>query len=121
MINIPDLASIYHVPLQMVDQNIVPILTERLQLVIPVRIKPRRFMSRWRELADRSENMRRTVKIALVGKYTQLEDAYASVIKALGHAALAVNHKLVLTHIASTDLEEEQKRRVSQKKLTYTY
>ena len=35
--------------------------------------------------------------IALVGKYTQLEDSYASVIKALRHAAYAVNRKLKLT------------------------
>ena len=35
--------------------------------------------------------------IALVGKYTQLEDSYASVIKALRHAAYAVNKKLKLT------------------------
>ena len=34
--------------------------------------------------------------IVLVGKYTRLEDAYASVIKALQHASLAVNHRLDL-------------------------
>ena len=34
------------------------------------------------------------VEIALVGKYTKLEDAYASVIKALNHASLALNHRL---------------------------
>ncbi len=45
------------------------------------------------------------VAIALVGKYTQLEDAYASVIKALNHAALAVNCRLKLSYISSTDLE----------------
>ena len=49
------------------------------------------------------------VQIALVGKYTKLEDAYASVIKALDHAALAVSHKLKLTYIAAADLEEETK------------
>jgi CTP synthase len=49
------------------------------------------------------------VQIALVGKYTKLEDAYASVIKALDHASLAVNHKLKLTYVAAADLEEETK------------
>ena len=44
-----------------------------------------------------------------MGKYTKLEDAYASVIKALDHAALAVSHKLKLTYIAAADLEEETK------------
>ena len=46
-----------------------------------------------------------------MGKYTQLSDAYASVIKAMGHAALAANHKLQLTFIAAADLEEESKVR----------
>ena len=49
------------------------------------------------------------VQIALVGKYTQLEDAYASVIKALNHASLACNYRLRLTYIPSADLEEEAK------------
>jgi CTP synthase len=36
------------------------------------------------------------VVIALVGKYTALEDAYASVLKALNHAALFCNRKLII-------------------------
>ncbi len=42
-----------------------------------------------------------------MGKYTKLEDAYASVIKALNHAALAVNHRLRLTYVAAGDLEQD--------------
>jgi len=108
VINIQDLASIYHQPLEMHRQGVVQIIKDRLQLdfVMP---KPRRFLSRWRQLADRAEYLRKFVKIALVGKYTQLADAYASVYKALGHAALATNHKLQLTYIAAADLEEEAK------------
>ena len=49
------------------------------------------------------------VRIALVGKYTKLEDAYASVIKALTHAAMAANYRLRLTYIAAADLEDEAK------------
>jgi CTP synthase len=49
------------------------------------------------------------VEIALVGKYTKLQDAYASVIKALSHASLAVNYRLRLTYIAASDLEDSTK------------
>lgn len=49
------------------------------------------------------------VHIALVGKYTKLEDSYASVIKALNHASLAVRHKLKLTYVDASDLESEMK------------
>ena len=53
--------------------------------------------------------MFKDVEIALVGKYTKLEDAYASVIKALNHASLALNHRLRLTYIAASDLENTTK------------
>ena len=53
-------------------------------------------LGKWRDLADRYENMNRSVKIVLVGKYTALSDAYASVVKALRHSCLKANHKLDL-------------------------
>ena len=69
----------------------------------------KKFMRRWKELADRAEGLRKEVRIVLVGKYTKLQDAYASVIKALTHAALAVNRRLSLNYINAEDLEEEMK------------
>ena len=42
----------------------------------------------------RSDRFLEHVSIALVGKYTKLSDSYTSVIKALEHSALAINHKL---------------------------
>jgi CTP synthase len=45
-------------------------------------------------LFNRSERQLDEVVIALVGKYTGLEDAYASVLKALNHAALFCKRKL---------------------------
>jgi CTP synthase len=44
----------------------------------------------------RQDQVRTEVHIALVGKYVQMEDAYLSVTKALTHAALHCNLKLVL-------------------------
>ena len=40
--------------------------------------------------------MLKEVTIALVGKYTKLEDSYASVVKSLRHASMACNHRLNL-------------------------
>lgn len=42
----------------------------------------------------RYDRLLETCSIALVGKYTKFSDSYASVIKALEHSALAINHKL---------------------------
>lgn len=48
----------------------------------------------WCVSFHRSDRLLEHVTIALVGKYTKLADAYTSVIKALEHSALAINHKL---------------------------
>lgn len=45
-------------------------------------------------MCDRYDRLLETCSIALVGKYTKFSDSYASVIKALEHSALAINHKL---------------------------
>ena len=49
------------------------------------------------------------VKIAMVGKYTDLSDAYLSVIKALQHACLAANRKLQIDWVEASHLEPQTK------------
>lgn len=58
-------------------------------------------------MAKRSDILHKEVTIALVGKYTKFKDSYASVIKALQHAALAAGCKLNINFIDSTMLENE--------------
>uniref|UniRef100_A0A2M4A200 CTP synthase n=1 Tax=Anopheles triannulatus TaxID=58253 RepID=A0A2M4A200_9DIPT len=109
VITIPDLSSIYHVPLMMEQAGVVDIVNERLQLNLAVP-RPPGFMQSWRDLAERVENVYKKVNIALVGKYTRLEDAYASVSKALMHASIAVGYKLELKFIDACNLERDVKR-----------
>ncbi|XP_046384458.1 CTP synthase 1 isoform X2 [Ischnura elegans] len=108
VICIHDCSSIYRVPILMESQGISEFFNERLQLKIEMP-RPRRFMQKWIDLADRYDNLRKEVKIALVGKYTKLEDSYASVTKALQHAAIAAGHKLTLKYIEASDLEKDTK------------
>lgn len=93
MLTIHDLSSIYRVPLLMESQGIIEFLNDRLQLNISMP-RPRHFMKKWRDLAERIDHLRKEVNIALVGKYTKLEDAYASVRKALQHSAVQVGFTL---------------------------
>lgn len=51
-------------------------------------------MRKWRNLSYKIENLTKVVKIVLVGKYTKLEDSYASITKALQHAAVKARYKL---------------------------
>ncbi|XP_013200751.2 CTP synthase [Amyelois transitella] len=108
VICIHDLSSVYHVPLLMEAEGVVKYLNERLQLNISMP-RPGRFMQKWRNLAKRVDNLRKEVNIALVGKYTKLEDSYASVTKALQHACIASGCKLNLTYIEAVNLEKQMK------------
>uniref|UniRef100_A0A7N6BUE1 CTP synthase n=1 Tax=Anabas testudineus TaxID=64144 RepID=A0A7N6BUE1_ANATE len=103
VICVHDVPSVYRVPLLLEDQGVVSYLCQRLNL--PVEMKPRKLLTKWKEMADRSDRLLESVSIALVGKYTKLSDSYTSVIKALEHSALAINHKLEVKYIDSADLE----------------
>ncbi|XP_022256317.1 CTP synthase 1-like isoform X2 [Limulus polyphemus] len=104
VICIHDVPSIYHVPLLMHNQGLTELFIKRLQLNLPEK-RPRRFLSKWQDLVDRVDHLVKEVTITLVGKYTQFEDSYASVNKALHHASLTCNYKLNLNYIEATDLE----------------
>lgn len=104
VITIHDLSSIYRVPLLMVNQGVIEFLNDRLQLHINMP-RPRNFMRKWKDLADRIDRLNKDVNISLVGKYTKLEDSYASLMKALQHACVQVGYRLNLTFIEAANLE----------------
>ncbi|GIX90038.1 CTP synthase 1 [Caerostris extrusa] len=102
-----DVKSVYHVPPFLEEQGIVQFFHERLQL--PVRpsdcsIETRKFAREWRKLVKKIDHLVKEVRIALVGKYTGLEDSYASVTKALQHSTMMCNLKL---NLEAADLEPE--------------
>lgn len=66
-------------------------------------------MRRWIDLANRVDKLQREVRIALVGKYTKLEDSYTSVSKALQHASITVGYNLNLKYIEACNLERQTK------------
>ncbi|XP_018327795.1 CTP synthase isoform X2 [Agrilus planipennis] len=106
VICIPDLSSIYKVPIVMESNGVVEFLNERLKLGMNLMVPARKFMKRWVDLANRMDHLRDGVRIALVGKYTRLEDSYTSITKALQHAANAVGFHVKVVFIEATNLEE---------------
>jgi len=67
-------------------------------------------MGEWFSLAERVDALTKNVTIAVVGKYTNLSDAYLSISKALHHASFKVERKLMIEWIDSEHLEEANKR-----------
>uniref|UniRef100_A0AAY4BQP5 CTP synthase n=1 Tax=Denticeps clupeoides TaxID=299321 RepID=A0AAY4BQP5_9TELE len=103
VICVHDVSSIYRVPLLLENQGVVSYFCHRLDL--PIETRPRKMLTKWKEMSDRSDRLLEHCSIALVGKYTKFSDSYASVIKALEHSALAISHKLEVKYIDSADLE----------------
>ena len=85
VISAEDAADIYMVPLMMLEEGLDTVVADRLSLDISGPLE----LDEWRELVARLKGASGTVKIALVGKYVQLHDAYMSVYEALKHAGLA--------------------------------
>lgn len=91
----------------MESHGTVEFLNERLQLGISPMPPARKFMKQWIDLADKIDHLRNEVSIALVGKYTRLEDSYTSVIKALQHAANSVGYTVNIKLIEASNLEKD--------------
>ena len=64
-------------------------------------------LSDWEEMVESLRNPNKTVKIAIVGKYTQLHDAYLSVVEALKHGGISCRAKVELNWIDSEELTEK--------------
>ncbi|REJ19813.1 MAG: CTP synthase [Bacillaceae bacterium] len=76
-----DADILYSVPLALQEQNLDQIVCDYLDLQCG-----QADMTEWIELVNKVRNLSKTVKIALVGKYVELQDAYISVVEALKHA-----------------------------------
>ncbi len=95
------IGSIYEAPLKLYDQNLDSIICARLGLETP---EP--DLIEWRNMVDRIVNPTHTVKIGVVGKYVELQDAYKSIYESLTHAGAANDTKVEIVRIDSGDIEE---------------
>jgi CTP synthase len=80
-----DLSSIYEAPLAYHREGMDQAVLDAFH-ISPA---PKPDLSRWEDVADRIANPEGEVRVAVVGKYTQLEDAYKSIAEALTHGGIA--------------------------------
>lgn len=95
---------LYEVPLLVERSGLPEYLLERTKL--KARQKP--DWTEWELLVERMKTPKPRVKVALVGKYVELHDAYMSVREALNHAALAAGVEVDLAWVHSGDLEKDR-------------
>ena len=99
VISMEDVDTIYAVPVELSREGLDAQILRHLKLQDrPSDMRP------WLDLVYRLHNPAGEVRIAVVGKYVQLEDAYKSLREALLHGGLAHNHKTVLEWIEAEEI-----------------
>jgi CTP synthase len=106
VVSAPDSDSIYRVPLVLHDEGLDRELAHHL------RIDAEPDLSEWRDLVNRIDAASEPVRIAIVGKYVNLRDAYLSVIEALKHGGFHHGAHIEIEWISSDDLEGGDMREV---------
>jgi CTP synthase len=101
VVPLPTASSIYEVPLLLEDAGLGDYLAESLGLeTTPV------DLGDWREMVARLQAPEKYLRVAIVGKYIELHDAYMSVREALQHAAAAYHCAVRIVWVDSTELEQ---------------
>jgi CTP synthase len=102
VIPLPTVETIYEVPLLLEASGLGNYLVDRLRL--PAR-DPN--LAEWRLLVDKIKEPKQELKVALVGKYIGLQDAYLSVREALRHAGIYHNRDLVVKWVDAEEVEQD--------------
>ncbi len=96
-----DVASIYHVPLHLHREGLDDIAVRLLHITAP---EP--DLSEWEGLVRRMGAIENDVRIAVVGKYVQIRDAYKSIIEAFTHAGIHNDVDVQIQWVDAEDLEK---------------
>jgi len=83
----PDLETVYELPIVLNKQNIVDAILEKLRIFKYEKID----LKDWENFVFNIKNPKKEVKIAIVGKYVNVKDAYKSIFEALIHAGAKIN------------------------------
>jgi CTP synthase len=92
--------SIYEIPLTLHEEGLDEIVMVHFRLA-----RPPAKLDRWREMVARIVNPAGTVRIGVVGKYSELQDAYKSIYEALHHGGIAHGRRVEIVKVAAEDIE----------------
>ena len=99
VISLPDTDSIYRVPSILGAAGLDDIVVKKLHLDCP-----KADFSEWDRVVDAQLNPERIVKLAMVGKYMELLDAYKSLNEAILHAGIQTRTRVEISYIDSTEV-----------------
>jgi CTP synthase len=107
VISMPDVESIYKIPIQLNLQEVDEIIAESMNLNCK---KPQ--LKEWRRVTEAHTNPTNEVTIAMVGKYMDLKDAYKSLNEALVHGGIQHELKIQIKYIDSEKVEPKNVKKV---------
>ncbi len=102
VIQMVDVDTIYAVPLEMLNEHVETTVLKKLQLSS----ENPGDLTKWCEFVDRLRNPKGEVRIGLVGKYIELQDAYKSIHESFIHAGVVNNCKVIVEPIHSEQIDE---------------
>jgi CTP synthase len=102
VIESPDVKSIYEIPIRFFEQGLDREVCQRLRLETK---EP--DLQGWKSMTERILHPSKRVRIAVVGKYTDLRDAYKSVQEALTHGGIPNDAKVEVEWIASDQFTDQ--------------
>jgi CTP synthase len=100
VVSLEDLETIYQVPEKLYEQGVDQFVIERMALDCPPA-----DLAEWRGLVDAQLHPDREVRIAFVGKYLDLLDAYKSLVEAITHAGIRTRTRVVVKYLDAEDIE----------------
>ncbi len=98
-----DVETLYTIPLSLQEQHMDDLVLKHFGMSD----LPQADMTAWEALEHKVLNLKQTTKIALVGKYVELQDAYLSVVEALKHAGYGFDSDIDIHWINSEDVTDE--------------
>ena len=102
VISLPDVASIYEIPMLLTEQGLGRRVVDKL------RLPEKSFnLDEWAHVVERHKHPKNTVTIAMVGKYIDYADSYKSLNEALIHAGIHTDSRVNVVYIDSELLEQE--------------
>ena len=100
VISAPDVCNIYEVPMSLASERLDDEALRLLRLEAPPR-----DLSRWLAMLETLEHPQGEVRIGVVGKYVQLEDAYKSLREALVHGGLASRQRVIIEWVEAEEID----------------
>jgi CTP synthase len=95
-----DVEDIYEIPIIYEQEGLPEIIHKRLNIYSPPDLR------KWKELVENIRNPNSEITVAMCGKYTKLEDSYASIIESFNHCSAHLGCKIKIEWVETTHLKD---------------